>query len=707
MANDMTFSAAEFDRLFPFHVGFRADGTVTQAGRSWSRLAPRVQPGAKLQDVLQTQDGAEPLTPAWAAARAGGACILREPGSQVLLRGQMQPVGADWLFLGAPWVDSTAALSRLGLTLDDFAAHDPTVDLLHLLELRRIASDDLKKLADRLGAQTERLRTKESETRKLALVAARTDNAVVITNPAGEIEWVNEGFTRMTGYRLAECAGRKPGSLLQGPATDPQLVTFMRERISRGEGFKTEIINYHKRGHSYWLAIEVQPIRDALGRLTNFMAIESDITERRRAQDNLRMQLGVARTLATALSIGEAGLATLRTIGMEKRWAVGILWLLNPDHGLLEHAEWWSDGDPAVDGFIGSIENRRFRRGEGLPGSAWETGTAEWLSDATTLPTFRPGGAAHVAGLRCGVAVPITRGERFLGVLEFFSRREEKVDGVRLETLSAVCSQFAQFLERMRAEEALREHSADLARANQELAQAARMKSVFLASMSHELRTPLTAILGLSETLLEQAYGPLNEPQAKYLRIVGTSGQHLLALINDLLDIAKIEAGQFELNRQLCSLHEVCASAVRTARELAAKRGQTVIYTNGAPPTSLEIDAQRITHVLNHLLANAAKFSAAGAEFGLEVSVGEVDVVLKVWDRGIGIGADDLPRIFQAFAQVDERLARKYAGVGLGLALVKHLVDLHGGRIEVASRLGAGSTFTITLPRKASGGGPL
>src|SRR5262249_10403123 len=138
-----------------------------------------------------------------------------------------------------------------------------------------------------LTTLTERLRASEAEARKLALVASRTDNAVLITDAAGRIEWVNDGFTRITGYAPDEAIGRTPGSLLQGPKSDPEVVALMRERIRRGEGFNVELVNYHKTGREYWINIGVQPIRDASGALTNFVGVNRDVTERKRAEQAL------------------------------------------------------------------------------------------------------------------------------------------------------------------------------------------------------------------------------------------------------------------------------------------------------------------------------------------------------------------------------------------------------------------------------------
>ena len=231
-----------------------------------------------------------------------------------------------------------------------------------------------------------------------------------------------------------------------------------------------------------------------------------------------------------------------------------------------------------------------------------------------------------------------------------------------------------------------------------EASAANKAKSTFLAMMSHELRTPLNSILGLSESLTEGIHGPLNEKQNRYLSLVVSSGRHLLNLINDILDLAKIESGQQEITFAPCSLREICETSLQMVAPLARRRRQTIEHTLPDGAIRLRADSRRITQVLVNLLGNAVKFTPEEGVLGLRVTVQSSEIVFEVWDRGIGIAADDLPRLFNPFVQLDDRLSRAYEGTGLGLALVKQIVAIHGGRTEVSSEKGRGTTFTVILP---------
>ncbi len=226
-------------------------------------------------------------------------------------------------------------------------------------------------------------------------------------------------------------------------------------------------------------------------------------------------------------------------------------------------------------------------------------------------------------------------------------------------------------------------------------------KSNFLAMMSHELRTPLNSILGLSESLLERLHGPLTDKQARYLDLVLTSGRHLLNLINDILDLAKIESGRLEAQFSSCSVREICEQAIEIVQPVAARRGQRLVFELPAGDIHLRADARLLHHLLVNLLSNAVKFTPEGGTLGLRVASVSEELRVEVWDRGIGIAAEDIPRLFQPFVQLDARLARDYGGTGLGLALVKQIAHLHGGRMKVESRPGAGSSFTFVLPASA------
>ncbi|GBO52344.1 circadian input kinase A [Pseudanabaena sp. lw0831] len=256
--------------------------------------------------------------------------------------------------------------------------------------------------------------------------------------------------------------------------------------------------------------------------------------------------------------------------------------------------------------------------------------------------------------------------------------------------------------ERKQAEEQL-QHT------NQELLRATRLKDEFLANMSHELRTPLNAILGMAEGLQEQVYGSINDRQLKALQTVENSGNHLLELINDILNLAKIEAGQVELNYSSTSINCLCESSLNFIRQQAMKKQiQLDIHLQPNLP-EMQLDERRIKQVLINILNNAVKFTATGGRIKLEATklshVSEQPqkqtqdyLQISITDTGIGISPENIQRLFKPFIQIDSALNRKYEGTGLGLALVKQIVELHGGTVGITSELGIGSCFTIELP---------
>lgn len=246
---------------------------------------------------------------------------------------------------------------------------------------------------------------------------------------------------------------------------------------------------------------------------------------------------------------------------------------------------------------------------------------------------------------------------------------------------------------RKRAEETLR-------LANAEMERALRLKDEFLANMSHELRTPLNAILGITESLLEQISGSLNEKQQKYLQTVLESAQHLLELINDILDLAKINAGRIELDISRVDINSVIHTSMRMIRELAQKKGLNVNLEVDPTVIATWADERRLKQMLVNLLSNAVKFTPKGGEIGLIIHGNKSDQVLNftVWDTGIGIKQEDIRLLFQPFVQLDAGLARGSQGTGLGLVLVSQMARLHGGSVTVESEPQQGSRFTITIP---------
>ena len=542
------------------------------------------------------------------------------------------------------------------------------------------------------------LKQAQAEAQKLALVAARTDNAVVLTNANGYIEWVNEGFTRITGYSFDDVLGRKPGNFLQGPETDAGTIREMREHLRRGEAFRTEVVNYSKDRRKYWLSIEVQPIHDAHGRLSHFMAIESDITVRRQTDESLRVQFGLAQALAGTPSLGEARYGLLRAIGQNMGWRLGLLWMVDPVSDTITCTDHWPDENTPAPDLVEFSKSLKLPHAGGLPGRVWNTAAIEWQPDLSLDPACPRATLALKNKLRCSVGIPIRAGGDVLGVAEFLSDKSEEPDEARLLTFTALGTQIGQFFERIHAEDSLRRRGEELLQVNNELARASKLKDVFLASMSHELRTPLNSILGLSESLAACIHGPLNEKQSRYIDLVVTSGRHLLSLINDILDLAKIESGQQTLQCEPCSLSDLCRSAIQMVSPMAAKRHQHLACELNSPSLVLNVDSRRIKQILVNLLGNAVKFTPESGKLGLRVIQTPDELRFEIWDHGIGIAQEELSQLFTPFRQIDNRLSREYAGTGLGLSLVKQLTALHRGRVEVSSVLGQGSVFSAILP---------
>lgn len=254
--------------------------------------------------------------------------------------------------------------------------------------------------------------------------------------------------------------------------------------------------------------------------------------------------------------------------------------------------------------------------------------------------------------------------------------------------------------ERNQLAQRVEERTAEIIKANTNLARALRVKDEFLANMSHELRTPLNAILGLSESLIEQIAGPLNEKQNKYITTISESGHHLLSLINDILDLAKIEAGQIALDFNKVDINSVCQASLRMVKQLAQKKDQEIVLQIDQNIGLIWADERRLKQMIVNLLSNAVKFTPEHGMLGLDIDLYRDlnRVEISVWDKGIGINKDDLARLFQPFVQLDSGLARETNGTGLGLALVSQMARLHGGSVSVTSDPGKGSRFTIVLP---------
>jgi PAS domain S-box-containing protein len=253
--------------------------------------------------------------------------------------------------------------------------------------------------------------------------------------------------------------------------------------------------------------------------------------------------------------------------------------------------------------------------------------------------------------------------------------------------------------ERKRLDQVLQEKNIELENARSVAEKTNLSKSDFLANMSHELRTPLNSVIGFSEVLQDQLFGPINEKQQEYVKNILTSGRHLLSLINDILDLSKVESGKMELELSEFSLLESLNASLMMLKEKALKGGIS-LNMELAPPDDLRIvaDQRKLKQILFNLVSNAVKFTPAGGEVNVNAFKHGDFIEISVTDSGIGIREEDIPKLFHPFTQLESVYTKEYEGTGLGLALNRHLVELHNGKIWVKSEFGKGSRFSFTIP---------
>ncbi len=275
------------------------------------------------------------------------------------------------------------------------------------------------------------------------------------------------------------------------------------------------------------------------------------------------------------------------------------------------------------------------------------------------------------------------------------------VAGLAGTTATRLASEIELRQHRQHLEKLVKERTAELAIAKERAEAADRLKSAFLATMSHELRTPLNSIIGFTGIMLQGLAGPLNDEQTKQLGMVQSSARHLLNLINDILDISKIEAGQLEIASEPFDMRQTIGKAVRTVTPLAEKKRLALVAEVAPEVDQITSDQRRVEQILINLLNNAIKFTEHG-EVRVECRISDGWLVTRVVDTGIGIKPEDMGKLFKAFRQIETGMARRHEGTGLGLSICQKLVEMLGGEIWAESGWGVGSTFTFTLPSSPS-----
>jgi PAS domain S-box-containing protein len=688
MATDPSLSGSipveEFLRAFPFFLAWDDQYFITEIGPSLQKMCPEIRLGMSLQDAFVLKRPTGDLSSALAGANKSELFLFEACASKRILRGSVMhlPHQNRMIMLASPWLSDTNQMFAYGLNLKDFAPQDQTIDLLQLLQSQDIVAADLRRLNERLMEKSQLLMAQQAQLQKLALVASKTDNAVIITDASGRIEWVNDGFTRISGWRLDEVLGRKPGEFLQGPDTDPATVRLISERLREKRGVSAELINYNKNGRMYWISFEVQPLLNASGEAVNFMAVERDISERKASQEALeRYRLHLEELVQT------------RTNDLaENQLLLESIYATNPNGLLLvDGAGVIRKSNSAIDRMFGYDPDELL--GLQLEALVPDAQKAKHIDQRTkfmmTEASRQMGDGKELAGRRKdGSTFPVE-----IALASFTVKDERFVQATVLDTT-----------ERHKAEMALLSLNKSLedkveAR-TRELTSASLAKSEFLAHMSHEIRTPMNGILGLAQLL---ARGELSPDQREMVTQIRQTGQSLLGILNDVLDFSKIEAGQlliqavpFELKRLLSQIDSLEGAVARS------KGIRLHIDTSAVFGGFLIGDVLRIEQILMNLISNAIKFTERGeVHLGVKVmalSSSAVRLRFEVRDTGIGISEDAIDRLFTPFMQADASITRRFGGTGLGFSISRRLVDLMGGKIGVESTIGEGSLFWVELP---------
>ncbi len=415
---------------------------------------------------------------------------------------------------------------------------------------------------------------------------------------------------------------------------------------------------------------------------------EQTVRERTR---QLQLLQSVAVAANEAHTVPEALGIVLDDVCRSMEWPVGHALLRTPGGEHLVTSGTWHLSDSARwERFRTVTEKLRFSPGVGLPGRVLAQGTPAWVTDATADTGFPREEVCRELGLRAAMAFPVHLGAEVVAVLEFFGTDPAEPDQALIDLMADIGTQLSRVVERARAEQAL-QLSRDAAES------ASRTKSSFLAGMSHELRTPLNAIIGYSELLEEDLADLGQEAMVTDIERIRQSGKHLLGVINDILDLSKIEAGKMDLYLETFDVAAAVEEVAETVRPLVERNHSRFVIEVEPGVGEMRADLTKVRQTLLNLLGNAAKFTEGGT-VTLGARRDDGWIVVDVADTGIGMTPDQQALLFRPFSQVDSSPTRRYGGTGLGLVISRDFCRLMGGDVTVESELGRGSCFTVRLP---------
>jgi PAS domain S-box-containing protein len=781
------------------------------------------------QDLVQAHSGDEAL---WLLARQDFAVVLLDvqmrglDGFETakLIRSRQRSRRTPVIFLTAhdsnrPTVEEAYSLGAVDFLVKPLVPVILRAKVAGLVELYQNAQE-VRRQAEQIRQMERRdfeqvlaredARLRQSEARKAAILGTALD-AVITIDHDGKVVEFNPAAERTFGYRRADVLGRRMAELIVPPSLREQHYRGLARYLATGEGpvLGRRIEMPAVRADGTEFPAEVAIIRMPGEGPPLFTGYLRDLTERKKAEQRRNARLALTQLLAEAATAHDAAPRILQLVCEGLGWDTGGLWVVDRHAAMLRCLDVWHLPSVRCDEFERVTRVGTFLPGVGLPGRVWQSGKPAWVADVALDDNFPRASAAAREGLHGAFACPVLLGTEVLGVIEFFCREFREPDADLLEMMATLGGQIGQFMERRRAEQAIREseerfarfmhhlpglawikdlegryvfandaaekafrtpravlygridaevfppetaaqfrdndrralaggtgvqvvetlahedgvlhHSlvtkfpipgpdgrpalvggmaidiTDRLRAEEALQEADRRKDEFLAMLAHELRNPLAPVRNAVQVMKMPGVNP--EAVRRARDMIERQIQHLVRLVDDLLDVSRIMRNRIELRKERLDLGTVFARAVETARPAIDAQGHQLRVSLPTHPVPLEGDLVRLAQVVGNLLLNAAKYTDGAGCIWLAGEREGGEAIIRVRDTGIGIDPGLLPRIFDPFTQGDRSLARSRGGLGIGLTVVKHLVEMHGGRVSASSPgLGKGSEFVVRLP---------
>jgi len=576
----------------------------------------------------------------------------------------------------------------------------------------------------------------ENERNLINLTIESIDQGVIVRDDKDKIVLFNSLLPKLLGV---------PSEFYDSNASSAELTEFHqtqdedRKRTPEDRKKINEWIDKRQRGEQAEDFSYQREGENGINILANFKTMSNgyeirtfqDISELKRAENEIRRHsdfVDLLRMTATdannSTNFKDAMQVCLDRICAFTKWPVGHIYMKseNEDDVLISSGIWHLDNPEQFAVFRKITEETEMVPGQAFVTQVFTTGKPLWIEDVSSHPTYsRARATDQDIQVRAGFALPIMNQEKVVAVLEFYTVDIIEQDDDLMQSLVQIGAQLGRVFERMLAEKSLRAAMDDIDNANRNLerkvdertlelieamdkAETANLsKTEFLANMSHELRTPLNAIIGFSEIIEMAMFGPLEGQYQEYAKDINSSGEHLLGIISDILDISKVETGELDIDEELINVEETAAACEVMVRSRAVDSGVTLTIELSTGLPLLNADPLRVKQILLNLIGNAIKFTPEG---GLISVTGKVansgGVALMVEDTGIGIDEEDIPTALEKFGQIRDGHTHAHEGAGIGLALSNLLMERHGGRLEIASEVGKGTIVTVIFPPERS-----